>query len=221
MNRLLMVGLLFAAFCSAAVFDFETTPGAVTPFSATSSGLTATFSSPGGAVFFAVTPFFPLGIGLATLSGNVLLHPINADPLTNELDVVFSSPIQFLTLNFATTAIPTDTLSLTALTGGLGGMVVGSATVMGSIPPGLLFPEGVLTFSGPSFDAVSLTSTLGQFNFFLDNLNTTAILEPSTMMLSIAGLTVLAYRRREQTNARIQPSNGTPKAPHSANCALS
>lgn len=92
-------------------------------------------------MFFVVTPFFPLGIGLATLSGNVLLHPINADPLTNELDVVFSSPIQFLTLNFATTAIPTDTLSLTALTGGLGGMVVGSATAMGSIPPGLLFPR--------------------------------------------------------------------------------
>jgi hypothetical protein len=181
---LALSGVLFAASTSQAqVFDFETTPlGTVTPISVTSGGLTAQFSSPDGGVFVIVPTFF------SSLTGQVLL---DNDLAQHTLLVAFSHPLTAISLNFALNAPgnPAATLSLAAMNGAT---LVGSTSASGSVPPGFLFPEGVLTFVGGPFNNVAITSSAQ--DFAVDNIavrQATAVPEPVTLALLLPGVLLL------------------------------
>jgi len=63
---------------------------------------------------------------------------------------------------------------------------VGSANATGTIPPGFGFPEGTLSFSGPTFNSVVLSTTA--FNFAVDNIVVNPVVnpvpEPSTLVMA-------------------------------------
>jgi hypothetical protein len=177
-----MIATLLACMpASGATFTFEDFAlFSTTPLSTESGTITATFSSPQGAVFF-VAP----GDVFSTLSGNIL---VDSDTEQNALDILFSSPLQRFSVLFALrTSSQVDELRLEAL---LEGVVTGSASAQGAIPPGLSFPEGSLSFSGAIFDQVRLTSSAE--DFAIDNVEATPefvpIPEPSSAWLGGAGL---------------------------------
>ena len=154
--RVLTLALLLGcAVATAATFTFDAIPEwTETPFKDASAGLTAAFSSPGDS--FTVFPTF-----FVTLTGNVL---VSSPAGGQQLDVEFSAPITGAGFRFAlNTMWDGDTITADAFSGGLGGVKVGSATVLGILPPGgpgTGAAEGVLWLSAPlAFDALSITST--------------------------------------------------------------
>lgn len=179
-----------ASIADAQTFDFETTPaGTAVPLSITSGGLTATFTSGAG---FSVQPAF----FSSALSGLVLRDD---DPAMGSLTVAFSSPVTGILLNFATNS-PLTPAGLT-LEARDGATVVGSVSVPGVVPPGFLFPEGLVSFTGPTFTSVVLSSSAR--DFAVDNLVLTAatavIPEPGTLLLFGTGALLVgasALRRR-------------------------
>ena len=189
--RLAALAALSLISAHAAVFDFESVPsGAVTTFTVTEGGITATFTVSSGA-FFVAPGFF------ATLSGQVLL---DMDPALHTLSITFSQPLSGLSLVFAlNNSLGLGQLTLTAYSGGLSGAVVGSVSASGTVPDGFDYPEGSLTFSGPTFDAITLQSD--QQDFAIDNLTVHGvggpeIPEPSTVALVLIGLVGALARRR-------------------------
>ena len=183
------------------VFDFEDFPIAtVTPFTDTVNGLQASYSSnfdPGG---FGVGPSFG---NFATIPGNVL------DGLDENitLTIGFSAPQMGITVAFATGSesgqgIPFD---LTAFNGA---SEVGSASVTGVIHPGFEFSEGVIGFSGPAFDSVVLSETLGS-RFVIGDVTVVSaaptVPEPSSLSLlafvGFFGLGVSAITRLRRRRA--------------------
>src|SRR5262245_40002234 len=92
------------------------------------------------------------------------------------LNVTFSENISSISLAFALNGQPGSTFTLRAHSGGLVGPQVGIATATGVLM-GAAFPEGSVSFSGPMFNAIRLTSNVG--DFAIDNVNT-AIAEPGS-----------------------------------------
>jgi hypothetical protein len=185
------------------LFDLESVPiGTFTPFSQTVGGVTAAFDSDS---FFAysIQTQATLQLTLSRFSGR-LVSPTRPERMT--LAILFSEPIDSISLTFATSDLHTpSTLRLTAL---LGAAVLGSATQKGDEIPGQ-YPQGTLSFAsgGQLFDQVQLALPvqLGEpaVSFLVDNITVTpsnvlppAIPEPGSLALLGIGLSLLVSRRR-------------------------
>ena len=195
MIRNLFYGLLFASLSSvqaASLFNFDsTTPGTYTAFTDVNNGIFATFSSNGDPGGFEVIPSF-----FGSLSGNVLLDPGPALQDRLALTVTFSHALRGISLDFAiNTFFPTDAFNLSAYAADT---LVGSGSFSGSIPNGLLYPEGTATFSGAGFDKV-VFSSIGR-DFAVDNISIVGTPEPRSLsavgLVALFGVTTLYRRRR-------------------------
>jgi hypothetical protein len=168
-----------------ATFDFGTqTFGMDTPFSMTDSGVTANFSSPaadpGG---FAITSSFGL---TSNFTGDLLYSPGSALIDTVPLTIAFSEVVHSISLVFSLGAFdPNAAIELATNAGG-------TASVTGSIAPGGLFPEGILTFVG-DFTELTLTSTALDFGVADISVE---VPEPATTSLFGLGLLGMAGLRR-------------------------
>ena len=198
MTKICLWALTVVGLCApapAAIFTFEGVANfTATPFSVDSGTTTASFASPQGSVFFVATTSV-----FSSLTGNVL---VDSDDASNELRILFSEPMQAISLLFAlNTPVISDALSLSAFRTG---MAVGSTSAMGTVPGGFAFPEGSLSFGGSVFDEVRLTSAA--IDFGIDNVNVTpaaGVPEPSSLWLGGAGLAVLLIRLRSQESGTI------------------
>ncbi len=191
------------AHAQTATFNFDADAvGTTTAFTDTSSGVSATFTSPGNPAGFIVVGAPP---GFFTLlSGNVLTDPGPFKTNNIPLDVLFSAPLKTLSLNFATAG--NGSLTANFFTGGLGGTLVGSSTTPSAVPLGGFVPEGALSFSTPSsFDTVVLTSTAP--DFAVDNIvvGPAPVPEASTtasfgllLVLGLGGVVVAGRRKKTQ-----------------------
>ena len=192
MTKSCLWALTFVGLCApspAAIFTFEGVANlTVTPFSVVSGTTTANFASPQGPAFFVATTG-----AFSSLTGNVL---VDSDPVSNELRILFSEPIQAINLLFAlNTPVISDALSLSAF---LSGTAVGQASATGTVPAGFAFPEGSLSFGGSVFDEVRLTSAA--IDFGIDNVDVTpaTVPEPSSLWLGGAGVAALLIRQRRR-----------------------
>ena len=181
-----------AAPASAAVFDFESDPlSAMTPFSSTSSGLTATFAGSASAGTDAFEISYNSTSGPIKLYSGLTLSFLTTgldsiDP-SSPLTITFSQSVTALSLNFAL-AESTGSLSLTTNAGG-------SATVVGVVPSGYSYAEGLLTYSGAAFTIATLSTN--DTGLAVDNINaTTTVPEPGTLALLVTGLAGIVLRRR-------------------------
>jgi hypothetical protein len=201
LQSLALLTILSGSASASATFDFETIPqGTATPFSVTSSGITATFSSPDGPVFFSVDS---TGI-TTTLVGNVAVDP---GFIPHPLDIVFSEPVASITMKFALVlGTPLrSTLSLSAFAGGTGGILLGTASAVGGPAPPPFFPEGVISFAGSIFDAVRLTGDVE--SFAIDDVrvfSAAEVPEPTSFGLILTGISgaVVLARRNHRSRAR-------------------
>jgi len=189
---ILVPGLATLSHAGIVTFNFDAdTTGTMTPFTDTDkgSGLSATFtSSPdaGGFTMNSIPGFFQ------SLTGNFLL-----DSAQESLTIVFSSPQASISLDFAT--FDSQALNLSA---SLGATPVGSTSATGTVPGGgFSLPEGVLNFSGGTFDTVVLSSSTP--NFGVDNITVNdtaaAVPEPGSFVLCggiLAALSLARLRRR-------------------------
>lgn len=168
---------------AASIFNFDAdTTGTGTPFTDTSNGVSATFSSPGDPGGFGITAGF-----FSTLSGNVLIDPGPAGIDNLALNIIFSSSPNSIGLDFAVDSPSPVPLTLTAFQNGA---TVGVVTATDVPPSGFDFPEGHLDFSGTTFNSVTLTTTAT--DFAIDNVtvsNAAATPEPATFgFMSLAGV---------------------------------
>lgn len=190
------VALLGAGTVRAGVINFTfngVPPVTGTPLSVSSGGLMANFSSPSDPAAFIVIN----DSGALTYTDNVIVT--NLPNVSNaELDITFSQPVTSFSAVFATDG--PGPLDLTALIGGLGGTTVGSTSQAGTIPAGYPFPEGTITFSGPSFDSLMITDptdpafAIGDFSVTANI--TTPVPEPSSLALAALALAGLALAGR-------------------------
>lgn len=177
----------------ASIITFEAQPiGLTDPFVIGVDGINVSFASP--ATFSVGASFF------SSLTGHVLL---DADPIIGNLVIGFSSLVQNVSLNFATNSGVGPALLLQAFTGGIGGTLVGSASVAGVVPiGGFTFPEGVIGLSGVAFDTLRLSTTAP--DFAVDNIqfvNANAVPEPTSLLLfgsGAVGLVVSLRRKKKQ-----------------------
>jgi len=191
-NLLVALVLLVSTTCSVSANSIFITGGVpfgtATPFFETNNGITASFSSPadpGG--FQTLATFFSFG-------PEVVIDPGPAGASFISLDIFFSAPITFISMDFATNG--SGPLNLVALLG-LG--AVGATSVTGTIPAGFIFPEGIISFGGLVFDGVRLNS-IADPNFAIGNVSVTpaAVPEPSPSMLlaTILGVGLAVYSSR-------------------------
>jgi hypothetical protein len=202
----LSLGSIGSAMADPASFNFDSLDPTVTgnivstPFSLSSGGVTASFSSdqdPGGFQVLNLT-------GGLSFADDVLVTP-NTSGTGPLLEIVFSQPLLSFTAEFATEG--SGPLTLTALNGGVGGTQVGSSSATGSVPDGFMFPEGTVSFSGATFDSLVLSDAndpgfaLG--NFSVDTAPVTSVPEPSSFALALEaalGLIGLTLARRFRKN---------------------
>lgn len=192
LTRLFLFLLLLCSFASAAtVFNFNEKPlNTYTPFAMTKDGITVSFASNGDPGGFALTFY-----SSPSLSGNVLFQPGPADMDNLALSVDFDQALSSISLNFAINGTSSQRLELAAY---LAGQQVGDVFATGVRPPGAFFPEGLIGFSGASFDSVILTSEA--LDFAIDNVTVTAPApEPGTIVITglvlAGGITSLVRRR--------------------------
>jgi hypothetical protein len=100
-----------------------------------------------------------------------------------------------ISMNFATNSAAGVLFNLNAFHGA---SAVGSAAASGVIPLGFSFPEGVISFSGPAFDRVVLSSAA--LDLAIDNVSVDAVPEPGSLSLLVFGalgaLATARLRRR-------------------------
>lgn len=204
-----VLALAAGSICSGApiTFDFNTgTPalfvGQLTPFSQTSGGLLAQFSSSGG------TGISVQQIGAQTLSlfsGPLYIGDANAD--SSPLAIAFGQSINSISFPFATAdfhqmEFPT-LITLTAYTDSTRTTTVGSSTARGTYGTDTM-PMGTLSFtSATSFAFVEIVIAPSQLApagaFFLDDITVNpsgaAIPEPGTGLLVLASGLLFVFRR--------------------------
>lgn len=189
----LVPGLATILQAGVVTFDFDNPlvpAGTTTTFADTVSGLLATFSSSPSAGGFAVQN---LGV-FQSLTGNVLI-----DSTPESLTIVFGAPQVSISLDFAT--FDSSALNLNAFLGGPSGTAVGNSSASGTIPAGFSLPEGVLQFSGGTFDTVVLSSATP--NFAVDNITVndgaqSPAPEPGSLLLCGGALAALSFIRRRR-----------------------
>lgn len=174
---------LSAGASASTIFNFDgDSPGTSTTFTDTVSGLSATFSSaadPGGFVVYSSM--------FETLTGNVLGDPGPAGQDNLNLDVAFSSELDAIVLDFATSDFITPSpLTLSAYQNS---QLVGSTTTSGMFLGGFFFPEGEVAFNGANFNNIVISSTAT--DFAVDNINVNAVPEPGPLSLVTVGLVFL------------------------------
>lgn len=183
--------LATASPAQASIITFEAQAiGLTDPFVIGVDGINVSFASP--ATFSVGASFF------SSLTGHVLL---DADPIIGNLVIGFSSLVQNVSLNFATNSGVGPALLLQAFTGGIGGTLVGSASVAGVVPGGFTFPEGVIGLSGVAFDTLRLSTTAQ--DFAVDNIqfvNANAVPEPTSLLLFGSGAigVIVSLRRKKK-----------------------
>jgi hypothetical protein len=163
------------------IFDFDA-PGLVAgqgiPLLLTSHGVTALFSSPGGAVF-SLQSDATTGFRLSRFSG-LYLYPNST--VANALDIQFGQSLSGITLTFATAdfqqvEVPT-TVQLTAYQDSTGNTPVGSTTAHGTYA-GDTMPMGTLSFtSAAPFNLVRLEipyQAQAASGFLVDNIVVTPV----------------------------------------------
>jgi hypothetical protein len=190
LTLVLIPGLATLLHAGDVVFDFDNPApsSSTTPLSVTVNGLTATFtSSPdaGGFMVLNQAGFF------SSLTGNFLI-----DSAPETLTISFSSPQASISLDFATGDDNALNLSASLL-----GSPVGTQSATGTIPAGFDLPEGVLTFSGGTFDTVVLSSATP--SFAIDNIDVNDGLsspapEPGSLLLCGGALAALSFLRRRR-----------------------
>lgn len=153
----------------------DVSTGTSTPLSDLNNGITATFTSNGS--FQTNTSFFSWG--------PEMLSTVTPDSLT----IAFDTPISSISLDFGT--LNPEALDLAAF---LGASAIGSNSLLGSIVG--TYPEGIISFSGASFDSIVLSSSSDIFA--VGNITVTAasgVPEPASGMLLVAGALLLALVR--------------------------
>lgn len=119
------------------VFDFTAVPpGAGTPVSETVGDLTVTYVAPDDPLAFKVVD----GAGIPASPSPLpwLLGAPGSPALGIDFDrAVFGVAVRFLTLG-------DGPMEMDVLSGGLAGTVVGNTTAGGTVPPGLIHPEGFI-----------------------------------------------------------------------------
>jgi hypothetical protein len=190
--KLLFAACALGATASAStIFNFDSdTPGTSTTFTDTVNGLSATFSSsvdPGG---FVVYPSI-----FDTLTGNVLGDPGPGGLDNLELDIAFSSNLDAVALDFATSDFSTPSpLTITAYENS---QQVGFSQSVGSFISGFDFPEGEIAFEGAIFNRIVVSS--GAVDFAIDNLAVVATPEPAVLpllALGLVGIAIASWRAR-------------------------
>jgi hypothetical protein len=190
--KLLFAACALGATASAStIFNFDSdTPGTSTTFTDTVNGLSATFSSsvdPGG---FVVYPSI-----FDTLTGNVLGDPGPSGLDNLELDIAFSSNLDAVALDFATSDFSTPSpLTITAYENS---QQVGFSQSVGSFISGFDFPEGEIAFEGAIFNRIVVSS--GAVDFAIDNLAVVATPEPAVLpllALGLVGIAIASWRAR-------------------------
>lgn len=147
------------------LFDLSGVSSSSTPMSQIVQGFGATLSSPADPGGFTLENPGGLSIG-----PNILADPGPSGASGIPLTITFSQPITSVTLQFAT-----DGPGSFALAAFSGSASVGSATAAGTVPAGLFFPQGVISFSttdADGFNSIVLTSS-GTPYFAIANISVT------------------------------------------------
>ncbi len=197
-KTILPAAIAVASLCTAAnagtIFNFNNdTLGTETTFTNTVNGVAATFSSSGDPGGFVVYPSI-----FETLTGNVLGDPGPAGQDNLALDISFSQVLGSLSLDFATADF--NSPSAFTLTAYDNTALVGSVSVTGSYLTGSAFPEGILDFSGASFNNVVISSAAP--DFAVDNINVTAAPEPSAFLLLGTGFLLMGISSMRRKSVR-------------------
>jgi hypothetical protein len=192
-------------------YTFEN-PG-ISPFSETSDGLTATFTTTAGSgqLLISANTF------LAPFAGNALFDKPASQFGSNPLIVSFNKGVHGVNLDFGLYRFfGSNDVTLKAFSGGLNGTLVGTvtATATPSTVPNTFggfgfgsdalfpLPEGVLSFASDTpFDTIEVVAPSGM-TFAIDNL---LVSVPEPGGLTLAGVTVLgicvgAWKRRRHAN---------------------
>ncbi len=171
---------------SGAIYDFDTgfpvlAPGQNTPFTQTSGGVTASFSSPSDPAAFSIQNGANTFLKLSQFSGNYLY---DNSAVRKFLGISFNYPLTGITLTFATTDShgPANVekpsyVKLTAYLNSTGktSVGIGSATARGDFGSDS-FPQGILSFNSGTqpFDRVVIEiipQPRGGPSFFMDNIS--------------------------------------------------
>lgn len=200
---------------AAVMFDFDTfgTPalnaGATAPFSQSSDGILASFTTSSGYSIQTEATFGWTLTGsqyLSKLSGN-FLNPSNPGSVWSILDITFDQSLTSISFDFATTEpSPIETPTSIRLTAYSGAATVGTITATGVRQVNEFLPEGTLNYSSATaFDRVEIIKVHvggGGLGVMVDNLSVTPVPEPATA--AIAGLLLLGlapWLRRRQAQS--------------------
>jgi len=177
-----------------ALFDFENQPiFTETPFTMSAAGVSATFSGPAdvdpGAFGISSNYQTPTGFTYRLMSVDFLTVGSAFGASGSTLTISFDRPVTGFSVDFALD--DPDHLSTLSFSTN----AAGAASSMGALTPGFRYPEGTLSFSGAAFTVLTVRSDA--IDFQLDNLRiTTAVPEPTDLLLLGAGLPVIAWARR-------------------------